>query len=57
MAFIPNLVFSTDYPCIYLWNLLWDDSDDSEAEEDTGPADEDEKPEPEEHVDLLVNNV
>ena len=42
---------------MHLWNLLWDDSDDSEAKEDAGPANEDEKPEPEEHVDLLVDNV
>ena len=40
-----------------MWNLLGDNSDDSEAKKDAGPADEDEKPEPEEHVDLLVHNV
>ena len=37
--------------------IPWDDGDDSEAEEDAGPADEDEIPEPEEHVDLFINNV
>ena len=31
--------------------------DDSEAEEDTGPPDQDQKPEPEENVDLLVNDI
>ena len=34
-----------------------DDGDDSEAEEDTGPPDQDQKPEPEENVDLLVNDI
>ena len=33
------------------------DGDDSEAEEDTGPPDQDQKPEPEENVDLLVNDI
>jgi len=37
--------------------VLWNDGYDSEAEEDAGPADEDEIPEPEEHVDLFINNV
>ena len=37
--------------------LLRDDGDNPETEEDAGPADESEIPEPEEHVDLLVDYV
>ena len=33
------------------------DGDDSEAEEDAGPANENHKPEPEENVDLLVDDI
>ena len=37
--------------------LLRDDGDNPETEEDAGPADESEIPEPEEYVDLLVDDV
>ena len=37
--------------------LLRDDGDNPETEEDAGPTDESEIPEPEEHVDLLVDDV
>ena len=38
-------------------DLLWSDGNYSEAEEDTGPADEDEIPEPEEDVNLFIDDV